>query len=381
MIPYGRQHIDRADVNAVVRVLRSDWLTQGPMVPRFENALARYCGAKYAVVFSSGTAALHGAYFAAGLGVGDECITSPLTFAATANAALYLGARPVFADVDEYGNLDSREAEKRMNKKTKALVAVDYGGVPADLRALKRLAKRQGLVFIEDACHALGATYRGKRIGSIADLTVFSFHPVKSITTGEGGAVLTHDKKYYDRLQTFRTHGLTKDPSRFEGKSPGDWYMEMQSLGFNYRLTDMQAALGLSQMKKLPRFIAARRRLAARYGRDLADLSSYLILPYEKPQSRSSWHLYVVRLKDVLIERRSAIFAALRRAGIGAQVHYIPVYHHPYYQTFGYTNVRCPRAEEWYASAISLPIFPDLTDREQSRVIAALRRSIRQEIA
>ena len=376
MIPYSRQQIDEADIKAVVKTLRSDWLTQGPAIAQFETALASYTGARYAVVFSNGTAALHGAYFAAGLKAGDEFVTTALTFAATANAGLYLGAKPVFADVDAYGNLDPKAVAKKITKKTKMIAVVDYTGRPADLASFKRLAKKNNLIFIEDACQALGARYQGKKVGAISDLTVFSFHPVKTIATGEGGAVVTDSKKYYEKLLLFRSHGITKDPTRFKYKSPGDWYMEMQALGFNYRLTDLQAALGISQLKKADRFVSARKKIAARYARSLKNLSEFIELPSEEKNSSSSWHLYVIRLKGKFAKKRAIIFKKLREAGIGVQVHHLPVYWHPYYRELGYKKGLCPKAEEFYESAISLPIFPGLSNTDQRFVIQTIKSLI-----
>ncbi|MBI2406647.1 MAG: UDP-4-amino-4,6-dideoxy-N-acetyl-beta-L-altrosamine transaminase [Candidatus Harrisonbacteria bacterium] len=373
MIPYGHQSVDEDDIRAVVGVLKSEYLTQGPAVEAFEKALAAYCGARHAVVFSSGTAALHGTYFAAGLKTGDEFITSPLTFVATANAGLYLGARPVFADVDARGNLDPEAAEAKITKKTTLISVVDYGGHPANLHAFKKLAKRHRLVLVEDACHSLGATLRGKRIGGIADMTVFSFHPVKSITTGEGGAVLTNNKRYADALRMFRTHGITKDAALLKRKPEGAWYYEMQQLGFNYRLTDIQSALGLSQLKKIDRFMALRRSIAARYAKELKDFQKVLQLPTEGKGASSSWHLYPVRLREVFAKKRAEVFAQLRAAGIWCQVHYIPVYLQPYYQKLGYKKGLCPIAEAFYASEISIPIFPGLSKDDQAHVIKTLR--------
>ena len=372
MIPYSHQSIDEDDIQSVIRVLKSDWLTQGPTVNEFEQKLLAYCGAKYAVVFSSGTAALHGAYSAAGLRCGDEFITSPLTFAATANAGLYLGARPVFADIDDHGNLDPIDAEKKITKKTKLIAVVDYAGLPANLSAFRRLANKHNVVLVEDACQALGASYRGKKVGSLCDLTVFSFHPVKSITTGEGGAVVTDNAEYYRALLSFRTHGITKEQMVRKGTEDGDWYYEMRMLGYNYRLTDIQAALGISQLNKLDRFVRARKKLAARYTKALKKFSDYLILPKEAVGTTSAWHLYPVRLNGVLAQKRKEIFQHLRAAGIGVQVHHIPVYLHPYYQKLGYAKGLCPRAEKFYQTEISLPLFPTLAEKEQATVLRAV---------
>lgn len=377
MIPYSRQTVRQDDIDAVVRVLRSDWLTQGPLVPEFERALAAAVGAKYAVVFSSGTGALEAAYHAADIGRGDEVITSPLTFAATANAALLRGAKVVFADIEEEtGNMDPREVEKKITKKTKAIIPIDYGGLPAGLDALKRIAKKHNLVLIEDAAHALGAVYKGKRVGAIADMTMFSFHPVKSITTGEGGAITTNRKDFYDALVLFRSHGITREFGKLKTKQKDGWYYEMQELSSNYRITELQAALGLSQLKKLARFVNARRRIAAQYQKSFAGDPRF-ILPREYPGARSAWHLYPLRLRGAYAAKRDYIFAKLRKSGIGVQVHYIPVYWHPYYQKLGYKNGLCPKAEEFFRSEISIPVFPRLTHREQAYVIDCIKKAVR----
>lgn len=378
MIPYGHQSINKSDEAAVLKALRSDYLTQGPAVERFERALAKYVGASYAVVFSSGTAALHAAYFAAGLNKGDEFVTTPMTFAATANAGLYLGAVPVFADINRYGNLDPVQAAVKITARTKMLAVVDYAGNPADLDAFRKLAAARHLVLVEDASHALGGCYGGKKVGAISDLTTFSFHPVKLITTGEGGAVTTNNAGYAEKLRDFRSHGITKDRSRYVNRSPGDWYHEMQALGFNYRLTDIQAALGASQLARIDKFLAARRKIVAGYGRAFASLASHLELPAEGRPGASGWHLYVIRLKGRLIDNRAEIFHALREAGIGVQVHYLPVYLHPYYRKLGFEHGLCPRAENFYRAAISLPIFPSLAAKDQKYVINAVKELVKK---
>ncbi len=365
MIPYGHQSINKKDIAEVAKVLEGDWLTQGPHLGSFEVALAKYCGVKYVVCFSSGTAALHGAYFAAGLGKDDEFITTPLTFVATANAGLYLGAKPVFVDVDRNGNLDIEEVKQKITTKTKLIVPVDYAGNPVDMDQFMKLAKEKNLKVILDACHSLGAEFGGKKVGSRADMTVFSFHPVKSITAGEGGAVLTNDRVYYEKLKTFRTHGITK---------LDDWNYEMRDLGFNYRMTDMQAALGENQLGRLDKFIAKRRKIVAVYEAGFRGLEQQLELPKESLKAKSSWHLYPIRLRDELIAKRLEIFRALRKAGIGVQVHYIPVYLHPYYQNFGYKKGLCPKAESFYEAEISLPIYPGLTKKDQEYVIKTLSK-------
>lgn len=363
-IPYGRQTIDQSDVDAVVETLRGDWLTQGPKVAEFEAALAAKGGARFAVAFSNGTAALQGAYFAAGLGPGDEFVTSPLTFAATATAGLWQGAKPVFADIDPAtGNLDPVDAEKKMNRRTRAVVPVDYAGRPAELAAFRALARKRKLTLIEDACHSLGAVYRGSPVGSLADMTILSFHPVKTITTGEGGAVLTSSPKFRDRLLEFRSHGIRR------GK---DWLYAVESQGLNYRLTDIQSALGVSQLKRLDAFIARRRALVRRYHEAFAGWPE-LELPGGDVDG-SAWHLYVVRLRGKLTGKRAEVFRALREGGIGTQVHYIPVYWHPLYKRMGYKKGSCPKAEDFYNRALSLPLYPTLTDALQDEVVSVLRR-------
>jgi dTDP-4-amino-4,6-dideoxygalactose transaminase len=408
VIPYSRQLIEQDDIEAVTQVLRSDFLTQGPATEALESALSSYTGARYAVLFSSGTAALHAAHFVAGVSVGDEVITSPITFAATSNVALYLGATPVFVDVEsDTGNIGVKRLEQAITARTKAIVPMHYGGHPVDLQAVSLVAKKFGLAVIEDACHALGAEYRavgarGKgqaksrqdqgtppigdlegdwaKIGSCAysDMTVFSFHPVKQITTGEGGAVLTNRSEYYEKLLVFRTHGITKDPSKFKIRNQrlvGDWYYEMQNLGFNYRISDIQAALGISQLRKLDRFVSRRREIADHYEAAFAD-NPWFATPPERSYARSSYHLYPIRLSDELRKKKIEIFSELRCAGIGVQVHYIPVYLHPYYQSMGYTQGLCPVAENFYESEISIPVHPGMNDPTVGTVIKGLRRSI-----
>ncbi|WP_264844815.1 UDP-4-amino-4,6-dideoxy-N-acetyl-beta-L-altrosamine transaminase [Caldinitratiruptor microaerophilus] len=371
MIPYGRQWIDEDDIEAVARALRSDWLTTGPEVEAFERDLAEYTGARYAVVFSSGTAALHGAYFAAGIGPGDAILTSPVTFAATANAARFLGADVVFADVDRNTvNLDPASARERLDRRVKAIVPVDFAGHPADMDAFRQLASDTGSVLISDACHSLGATYRGRPVGMLADMTVFSFHPVKGITTGEGGAVVTDDRVFYRRLVQFRNHGIERDPE-FMADYHGPWYHEMQLLGFNYRLTDIQCALGRSQLAKLPRFLDRRREIAARYTEAFERIEGVTV-PAVMPDVQPAWHLYVLRLDPDLYDRR-AVFEALRERGLGVQVHYIPVYWHPYYRSLGYARGLCPVAEDYYRRCISIPLYPALDESEVQYVIRSVR--------
>ncbi len=372
MIPYSHQFIDEDDVEAVKKALVSDWMTQGPAVKKFEEDLAVYCGAKYAVAVSNGTAALQAAYFAIDIKSGDEIITSPLTFAATSNAAIWQGAKPIFSDIDESGNIDPDLIEEKITKKTKAIVAVDYAGLPCNLDALRKIAQKHNLFLIEDAAHSLGAEYNGVKVGNIADLTTFSFHPVKSITTGEGGAITTNNKDFYEKLLIFRSHGITKDQTRFVNKSHGPWYHEMQELGLNYRLTDIQAALGSSQLKKLPDFLKKRNEIGMRYNKDLAGISN-LVLPLITKNCFSSRHLYPILLTGKLQEKRGEVFEFLQKNGVGVQVHYIPVYWHPYYEKLGYEKGICPKAEEWYKSEISIPIYPSLDAANQSVVISTLK--------
>ncbi|MDO8561478.1 MAG: UDP-4-amino-4,6-dideoxy-N-acetyl-beta-L-altrosamine transaminase [bacterium] len=374
MIPYSTQDINEADIKAVARVMRSPWLTQGPVAERFEKAIAKKVGAKFAVAFNSGTAALHAAYFAAGIKKGDEVIVPALTFAATANAALYLGAVPVFADSDMHnGNMGVADARKRITKRTKAIVPVDYGGRPADLREFRALAKEHKLVFIEDAAQALGAMYRGKSLGTQADMTMFSFHPVKSITTGEGGVIVTDNKKYAHMLRLFRSHGISKDAGTFVKKGHGAWYQEMQALGFNYRMPEMSAALGESQLKRLDSFITKRRIAAKRYGRFLKNIPGLILPPKEGPDAQSAWHLYPVRLTPEIAGRRDEVFAKLRKAGIGVQVHHVPVHLHHFYEKLNYKQGLCPRAETFAASEISLPLFPGITEKQQIYIAQRLK--------
>jgi UDP-4-amino-4,6-dideoxy-N-acetyl-beta-L-altrosamine transaminase len=369
-IPYSRQWIDKEDIEAVLNVLGSDFLTQGPKVKEFEDALSKYTGTGYAVAFSSGTTALHAAYFAAGIGPGDEIITSPVTFAATANAALYLGAKPVFVDVEpDTGNINPALIDGAVTKSTKAIVPVHYAGHPADMDEVHEIAKRHKIPVIEDACHALGAQYKGKKIGSISEMSVFSFHPVKPITTGEGGAVCTDDEKHYKKLLMFRAHGVTKDD--FKNEPHGGWYYEMQLLGYNYRLTDIQAALGLSQLKKLDGFTQKRRVVAEEYAK-LFEGNQYFDVPVERDYARSCWHLYPIRLKDEYVGRKKSLFEKLRSEGLGVQVHYIPVYLHPYYRSLGYAEGLCPAAEDFYRRELSIPIHQGMEEEDVQYVRDAL---------
>jgi len=374
VIPYSTQDISEADIRAVVKTLKSGWLTQGPAVERFEKALAKAAGTKYAVAVNSGTAALHAAYFAAGVTKGDEVIVPALTFAATGNAALYLGAKPVFADVDsKTGNMSVADARKKITKKTKAIVPVDYAGRPADLAAFAKLARKHKMVLISDAAQSLGATYRGKPAGSFADMSIYSFHPVKSITTGEGGAVVTDNPEYARLVKLFRTHGITKDAVHLKNKKEGGWYMEQHALGYNYRMPDINAALGESQLKRLKSFITKRRAAAKRYDALLKNIPGLLLPPQDSARSKSAWHLYPVRVDAA---KRRAVFDYLRAHGVGVQVHHIPVHTHPHYQKLGHKKGSCPKAELFYATAISIPLFAKITPEQQIRVVRTLKLAL-----
>jgi len=372
MIPYSTQDISDADVKAVVAALKSGWLTQGPAIEQFEKALAKKVGATYAVAFSSGTAALHAAYFAAGVKPGDEVIVPALTFAATANAALYLGAKPVFADIDlSTYTISADDVKKKITKKTKLLVPVDYAGRPADMRAMRALARRHSLVLIEDGAQSLGAAYGDRMVGTQADMTMFSFHPVKSITAGEGGAIVTNNEQYYRLLKLFRSHGITRDPHFLEKPDEGPWHQEQHALGHHYRITDIQAALVHSQLKRLSGFIAKRRAAARRYPKLLSGLP-LILPPADTKDVQGAWHLYPIRV-DAKV--RKAVFNHMRAAGIGVQVHYLPVYLHPYYRRLGYKKGLCPNAEEFYAQEISIPLFARITQAQQ-RVVAKTLREV-----
>lgn len=378
VIPYARQHIDREDIDAVVEVLRGDWITQGPKVEEFEQAVAEHCGVKYAVAYNSGTSALHGAMYAAGIGPGDEVVTSPITFAASANAAVYLGGRPVFADIDPATYcIDIERIEASITERTRAIVPVDYAGYPLDIEAVNLIAKKHNLVVIEDAAHALGARRASpdQRAGSLplggqADMTILSFHPVKHIATGEGGMVLTDRAEYYQILKNFRTHGITRE-AEFLMENHGPWYYEMQELGYNYRLTDIQCALGLSQIKKLEGFVERRNHIARLYDQRLSGIQWLQTPPPAPPGTRHAYHLYPVLVKDGV--KRREMFDYLRANGIGVQVHYLPVHLHPYYQRcFDYRRGDFSAAEDFYAREISLPMFPALSIEEQDWVIERL---------
>ena len=367
-IPYGRQSISEEDIQAVVEVLRSDYLTTGPKVAEFEQKVADYVGAKYAVAVSNGTAALHIACLAAGIGPGDEVITTPITFAASANCVLYCGGTPVFADIksDTY-NIDPADIEKKITEKTKAIIPVHYTGQPCEMDAIHKIAKEHNLLVIEDGAQVISAEYKGQKIGALSDMTTFSFHPVKPVTTGEGGMVTTNDEELYKKLKLFHTHGITRE-SDLLINNDGPWYYEQQELGYNYRITDIQCALGISQMNRLDQFAAHRRALAKRYDELLKGVDG-ITIPYQHPDCLSSYHLYMIQ---VPANRRKEIFCRLREAGIGVNVHYIPVYKLPYYQEHGYKDVCCKNAEEFYAGAITLPLYADMTVEQVEYVVKKL---------
>lgn len=372
LLPYGHQWIDDDDIAAVVEVLRSDHITQGPKVDEFEKKVAEYCGAKYAVAVCNGTAALHAACAVAGISAGDEAITTPITFAATANAVVYCGGKPVFADIREDTlTVAPEEIRKRLSPKTKAIIPVDFAGHPADLDEIRAIAHERGLVVIEDACHALGAEYKGRKIGSLSDMTVFSFHPVKHITTGEGGMILTDNEEFCEKLRGFRHHGIVKDGSK------GPWYYEIRNPGHNLRITDIQCALGISQLSKLGRFVERRREIAVTYGKAFANLEE-VVTPTEADDVHAAYHIYVIQLRTELLKvGRGEVFEALRAENMGVNVHYLPVHLHPFYQReFGYKQGDYPRAEQYYERAITLPVFPKMSDQDVGDVIAAVRKVI-----
>lgn len=375
MLPYGRHVVDEKDIRAVTDVLKGDWLTTGPMVEEYEKAIADRTGSRHAVVFSSGTAALHAAAYAAGIGGGDEVITSPITFAATSNCVLYLGGKPLFADVrSDNCNIDAAKIEKKITAKTKAIITVDFAGQPADYDEINSIAAKNSLMVIADAAHALGAEYKKRPVGSLVDMTVFSTHPVKNITTGEGGIVTTNDIKLADKLRRFRSHGISTNAR--QRTQLGTWFYEMNELGFNYRLPDILCALGKSQLEKLDKFIQRRREIAARYDEAFKEISE--VEPLKRLKEReSAWHLYVVRFDlERLRVGRTEIFEALRGEGIGVNVHYIPVYLHPYYQRLGYKKGLCPKAEEQYEKFITLPLWPGMADKDADDVINAVRKVV-----
>lgn len=384
MIPYGRQDIGQDDIDAVVEVLRSDFITQGPVVPRFERAVADHVGAAHGIAANSGTSALHIACQSLGLGPGDTLWTTPISFVASANCALYCGASVDFVDIDPRTyNISVERLEEKLSRAAsdgrlpKIVIPVHLTGQPCDMAAIGALASRYGFQVIEDACHALGGRYRGERIGNgrHSAITVFSFHPVKHITTGEGGMCMTNDAELAGRMRRLSSHGITRDDALMTSPTEGPWYYQQLELGYNYRLTDLQAALGLSQLPRLDEWVARRHSIAARYDELLAGLP--VTVPWQHSDAYSAFHLYVIRLRLGEIERshRDA-FERLRAAGVGVNLHYIPIYRQPYYQRLGFDRGMFPEAERYYAEAITLPMFPGLTDAQQDTVVDALRKAL-----
>lgn len=372
---YGHQYIDEADVEAVTEVLTSDYLTCGPKVTELENRLCELTGAKYAVACSNGTAALHIAAMAAGLQEGDELITTPITFAASANCALYCGAKPVFADINPNTyNIDPKSVQEKITEKTKAVVAVDFTGQAVELEPLLAMCHEKGIVLIEDGAHSIGTKYKGKMVGSIADMTTFSFHPVKTVTGGEGGAVLTNSDELYEKLVLYRTHGITREANLLEREPHGPWYYEQVDLGYNYRLTDIQCALILSQLDKLELFQARRKEIVERYNQAFMEVPE-LFVQQEIPESDTTRHLYILRIRpEKLAIDRKRFFEALGAENICCNVHYIPVYYHPYYEKLGYKKGICPNAEKLYDEILSLPLYYSLTDQDVEDVICAVKK-------
>lgn len=384
MIPYGRQEITQADVDAVVGVLRSDFLTQGPMVPLFEQSVAKYAGAQHALAVNSATSALHIACMALGLGSGDRLWTTPVTFVASANCGLYCGATVDFVDIDPHTyNLCPQALERKLERAERegklptVVVPVHLCGQPCDMKAIHVLAQRYGFKIIEDASHAIGGRYKGKPIGNCeySDITVFSFHPVKIITTAEGGMVLTNNAELAEKMALYRSHGITRDPARMTHEADGPWYYQQIDLGYNYRMTDLQAALGISQMVRLDDYVARRHQLALRYDEHLANLP--VVCPWQHPDGYSGLHLYVIRLQLGHIARsHREVFESLREQGIGVNLHYIPVHTQPYYAQMGFKAGDYPQAENYYREAISLPMYQNLTDEQQDQVVVALRKAL-----
>lgn len=384
MIPYGKQDINQADIEAVLQVLKSDFLTQGPMVPRFEQAVANHVGASHSVAVNSATSALHIACLALGLGQGDWLWTSPVTFVASANCGLYCGAKVDFVDIDpKTYNLcplalkEKLEQAKQEGRLPKVVVAVHLCGQPCNMEAIGALAEEYGFKVIEDASHAIGGKYQGEFIGNCrhSDVTVFSFHPVKIVTTAEGGMAVTNDASVADKMNLLRSHGITRDPAQMTHEPDGPWYYQQVDLGFNYRMTELQAALGVSQMERLDAFVARRHQLAARYDQLLADLP--VVLPFQQPDGYSGLHLYVIRLKLESIDRsHREVFEALRTRGIGVNLHYIPVHTQPYFKAMGFQPEDFPKSMAYYREAISLPLFQGLTEKQQDAVVAALRGTL-----
>ncbi|HCC60268.1 MAG: UDP-4-amino-4,6-dideoxy-N-acetyl-beta-L-altrosamine transaminase [Candidatus Staskawiczbacteria bacterium RIFOXYC1_FULL_37_43] len=367
-IPYSHQWIDNKDIKEVVKVLKSDWLTQGPKVEEFEKAIAKYCNAKYGVAFSSGTSALYAAYKTAGIKEGDEVVTTPLTFVATSNMISVLGAKPVFVDVEQDTlNINPELIERLITSRTKAIATVDFAGVSCDYDKILKIAKKNKLLLIEDACHALGTEYKGRKLGSFADIAIVTFHPVKHITTGEGGVALTNNKNFYEKLKIVRNHGIIKKPEK------GGWYYEVKEPSFNFRITDIQCALGISQLKKIDRFLKRRREIIAKYNKAFKDVKE-IILPTEKNYLKTARYIYPIQVKK---QNRKKVFSNLQEQGIGIQIHYMPLHLHPFYKKrFEYKKGDFPIAEEYYERAITIPLFPKMTNREVDYVIKSVKKAV-----
>lgn len=376
-IGYSHQYIDETDIQAVVDVLKSDYLTCGPKVEEVEKKLCEITGARHAVLIANGTAALHATCFAAGIGYGDEVITTPITFAASANCALYCGGKPVFADINpETYNIDPDSIERCITDKTKAVVAVDFTGQSVEIKRIQEICKKNKLVFIEDAAHSLGTMYDGKLVGSLADMTEFSFHPVKTCTAGEGGAITTNDDELYKKLVLFRTHGITRVQEWMDKSSEGGWFYQQIDLGYNYRMTDMQAALLSSQLDKLDMFVTRRKELVNRYNEAFIQIPE-ITVQKEIPESDTVRHLYILQLNIEMMNcGRREVFDALQAEGVGVNVHYIPTYTFPYYQKLGYKMGICPNAEKLYERIISIPLYYSLTNDQQDKVIEAIKKVI-----
>lgn len=374
-LSYGRQVIDDEDINLVVNVLKGNYLTTGPNVKEFEEMVASYVGCKYAVAVSNGTAALHAACFAAGIKEGDEVITTPMTFAASANCVLYCGGKPVFADINPFTyNIDPKEIEKKITSKTKAIIPVDFTGQAVDLDEIKKIADKYNLIIIEDAAHAIGTKYKGEKVGNISDMTEFSFHPVKTITTGEGGVITTNSKKLYDKLVLFRTHGINREKEFLLNKEEGPWYYEQIDLGYNYRITDIQCALGISQLKKLDKFIERRKELVKMYNKELSKIDG-IIIQKEEDFSDTARHLYIIKIDlEKFKAGRKEIFEALQGENIGVNVHYLPIYLQPYYKKLGYEEGLCPNAEDLYNKMITLPLHANMSDKDLQDVVLAVNK-------
>lgn len=377
LLGYGRQNVSDADIQAVVATLRSDYLTCGPATERFEEALKAASGAKYVTAVANGTAALHVACLAAGIRDGDEVIVSPITFAASANCVLYCGGTPVFADIDESTwNVSPASIREKITDKTKAVVAVDFGGVPVDLDEIRSICDEFDLTLIEDAAHSIGSSFKGQLIGSVADITTFSFHPVKTVTTGEGGAVCTNDPKLAEQISLFAKHGITREKAFMEHPDEGDWYYEQLELGYNYRISDIEAALGVSQIERLPEFAARRRDIVSVYNAEFSKCAEVSFQADPAPEE-SVRHLYCLRFDlEALGATRRFVFDALRAEGIGVNVHYLPVYRLPYYQRRGYDANCCPVANAYYEEAITLPLHCCMTDDDVRSVIESVRKVI-----